>query len=90
MEITEKGFLYAVDNGTELTMDNATKIVVTSESDSFSTKLTNLTGNTRYRVRAYAINAKGVGYSSERTFTTESSDKPAPGADDNPTPDANE
>lgn len=90
MEITEKGFLYAVDNGTELTMDNATKTVVTSESDSFSTKLTNLTGNTRYRVRAYAINAKGVGYSSERTFTTESSDKPAPGADDNPTPDANE
>lgn len=34
-------------------------------------KLTGLTGKTRYRVRAYAINAKGISYGGYTTFTTE-------------------
>ena len=91
MEITEKGFLYAVDDGSALTLDNANaiKIVVNRAGDSVSVKLTGLTGNTRYRGCAYAINGKGVGYSSQRTFTTENADKPTPGEGDNPTPDTN-
>lgn len=84
--ITEQGFLWAEGEGDELTVDNATKIVMPLGKNSMRTKLTNLKGNTRYRVRAYAINAKGVGYSNQQWFTTESADKPEPGEGDNPTP----
>lgn len=86
LPITEKGFLYMVDNGTELTVDNGTKVVITTTGTNMKTKLTGLTGKTRYRIRAYAINAKGIGYSSENDFTTEDADKPEPGEGDNPTP----
>ena len=84
--ITEQGFLWAEGEGDELTVDNATKIVMPLGKNSMRTKLTNLKGNTTYRVRAYAINAKGVGYSNQQWFTTESADKPEPGEGDNPTP----
>ena len=89
LTITEKGFLWMVDDGTELTTGNGTKIIVTSGSTSMRHKLTGLTGKTRYRVRAYAINAKGISYGSERTFTTEDADKPNPEEGDNPTPGPN-
>lgn len=75
-----------MDDGTEVTVDNGTKIVITTSGTGMKTKLTGLTGKTTYRVRAYAINAKGTGYSGERYFTTEDADKPGPGGDDNPTP----
>lgn len=84
--ITEQGFLWAEGEGDELTVDNATKIVMPLGKNSMRTKLTNLKGKTRYRVRAYAINAKGVGYGGQQWFTTESADKPEPGEGDNPTP----
>ena len=84
--ITEQGFLWAEGSDGDLTVDNATKIVMPLGKNSMRTKLTNLKGNTTYRVRAYAINAKGVGYGSQQWFTTESADKPEPGEGDNPTP----
>lgn len=87
LKITEKGFIYKVDDGTEATVDNSTKVVITTSGTTMKTKLTGLTGKTNYKVRAYAINSKGIGYSSERSFTTEDADKPGPGGDDNPTPD---
>ncbi len=87
LKITEKGFIYKVDDGTEITVDNGTKIVITTGGTTMKTKLTGLTGKTTYRVRAYAINSKGIGYSSEQRFTTEDADKPGPGEGDNPTPD---
>lgn len=86
LPITEKGFIYKVDDGTELTVDNGTKIVITTSGSNMKTKLTGLKGKTTYRVRAYAINSKGTGYSSEQWFTTEAADKPGPGEGDNPTP----
>lgn len=89
LTITEKGFLWMVDDGTELTTGNGTKIIVTSGSTSMRHKLTGLTGKTRYRVRAYAINAKGISYGGYSTFTTDDADKPNPGEDDNPTPGTN-
>ncbi len=89
LTITEKGFLWMVDDGTELTIENGTKIIVTSGSTSMRHKLTGLTGKTRYRVRAYAINAKGISYGGYSTFTTEDADKPNPGEGDNPTPGPN-
>ncbi len=36
----------------------------------FSTNLTGLAPNTKYYIRAYAVNSAGVGYSSEASFTT--------------------
>lgn len=89
LTITEKGFLWMVDDGTELTIENGTKIIVTSGSTSMRHKLTGLTGKTRYRVRAYAINAKGISYGGYSTFTTDDADKPNPGEGDNPTPGPN-
>lgn len=89
LTITEKGFLWMVDDGTELTTENGTKIIVTSGSTSMRHKLTGLTGKTRYRVRAYAINAKGISYGGYSTFTTDDADKPNPGEGDNPTPGTN-
>lgn len=89
LTITEKGFLWMVDDGTELTTGNGTKIIVTSGSTSMRHKLTGLTGKTRYRVRAYAINAKGISYGGYSTFTTEDADKPNPGEGDNPPPGTN-
>ena len=45
----------------------------TSESTGqvqFSSTLKGLTGNTKYYVRAYAVNDIGIGYGNEVTFTT--------------------
>ena len=39
-------------------------------SGSFSSSITGLTPGTTYYIRAYAINASGIGYSSQSTFTT--------------------
>lgn len=84
--ITEQGFLWAEGEGDELTVDNATKIKMPVGGKVMRTKISGLKGTTRYRVRAYAINAKGVGYGGQQWFTTESADKPEPGEGDNPTP----
>ncbi|WP_291529063.1 hypothetical protein [Bacteroides sp. UBA939] len=89
LTVTEKGFLWMVDDGTELTVANGTKVAITTEGTSMRHKLTGLTGKTRYRVCAYAINAKGISYGSSRTFTTEDADKPEPGDGDNPPPGTN-
>jgi uncharacterized protein (TIGR02145 family) len=40
------------------------------ESGSFSSKLTGLTPNTKYYIRAYANNSAGTGYGNEVSFTT--------------------
>jgi len=37
----------------------------------FSTNLTDLAPNTKYYIRAYAVNDAGIAYSSELSFTTE-------------------
>ncbi len=41
---------------------------------SFTSNITGLTPNTKYYVKAYATNANGTGYGSERSFTTEKKD----------------
>lgn len=42
----------------------------------FSVLITGLVANTKYYARSYALNAKGVGYGLETTFTTQSIDMP--------------
>ena len=81
--IKEKGICYGKDPNPTI---EGGKVTDSSTEQKVTATITGLTGKTTYRVRAYAINAKGTGYSSEQYFTTEDADKPGPGGDDNPTP----
>ena len=65
--VTERGVCIAtVSNPTT----SNTKITSGSGTGSFTCNLTNLQPNTKYYVRAYAINSKGTAYGSQVTFTT--------------------
>jgi|GEM_PF-5862104 len=70
--VTESGVVYSDSFGPDIDDVNDTKIVndplVTSGS--FAASLTGLDVNTRYYVRAYAVNSLGVGYGGERSFCT--------------------
>ncbi len=65
--VTEYGICYST-NTNPTTTD--IKISSSSGSSSFICNLTNLQDATTYYVRAYAINAKGIAYSEEISFTT--------------------
>lgn len=56
-------------NENPVLLDNYTEDRLNSDS-SFSSKLTGLTANTRYYVRAYATNENGTGYGNQVSFTT--------------------
>ena len=62
LTITEKGFCWSTSNS-EPTLDNDF-VASSSTGNDFKAVLTGLKYNTEYYVRAYAINPKGVGYSS--------------------------
>ena len=66
--VTERGFCWNT-SGTPTT-DLTTKTAEGSGTGSFGTSLTGLSPNTKYYVRAYAINSAGTAYSSEISFTT--------------------
>ncbi len=65
--ITERGICYKAGNNP--TIIDA-KIIDTGTVGQFSATLTKLLFNTNYTYKAYAINAVGVGYGAEMTFTT--------------------
>lgn len=58
----KKGFCWSTSNS-EPTIDNDS-VISPSTGNNFEAVLTKLKYNTEYYVRAYAINSKGVGYSS--------------------------
>ena len=65
--VTERGVCIAtVSNPTTAN----TKITAGSGTGTFNCNLTNLQPNTKYYVRAYAVNSKGTAYGNEVTFTT--------------------
>ena len=65
--VTERGVCIAtVSNPTTAN----TKISAGSGTGTFNCNLTNLQPNTKYYVRAYAINSKGTAYGSQVSFTT--------------------
>jgi hypothetical protein len=66
--ITERGVCYSTNPNT--TIGN-NKITVTGTTGTFTADLSGLTANTKYYVRAYAINSAGIGYGSESSFTTD-------------------
>lgn len=67
--VSEGGFVISLSP--EPTVDNK-KLTegVSLTSGSFATRAVGLTNNTKYYVRAYAVNEAGVGYSEEVSFTT--------------------
>jgi hypothetical protein len=69
--ITKRGICWSTkENPTindSLTVDSLGKSLGTG---SFSSKMKNLLPSTKYYVRAYAVNANGVGYGSAVSFTT--------------------
>ena len=72
--ITEKGFYYGTNNPPT---EADTKVVATATGNDITAELSGLTPNTRYFVRAYAINSVGIAWGSVQSFTT---------ADDRTTP----
>lgn len=65
--ITERGICFATHQVP--TIDDAT-VTAGSGAGSFSCELKNLTKNTTYYVRAYAINSIGITYGAQKMFTT--------------------
>lgn len=79
-EVSIRGFAYKefLEGETELPTTYNKTIQVPMASEAFSIEATGLKPNTRYVVRAYAINQIGTGYSEEAIyFTTETEKKPA-------------
>ena len=69
LEVTERGVVYST-NQNPTTADS--KITNGSGLGEFMCNLTNLQYETTYYVRAYAVNAKGIAYGNEVSFTTTS------------------
>jgi len=67
--VTEGGIVWSVNP--KPTVNLSTKIIEGSGVGSFNTKITGLTPNTKYYVRAFASNCFGVVYGEEREFTTQ-------------------
>ena len=65
--VTERGVCWSTSTNPTI-LDN--KEVIGSGTGSFSAVVTNLTGNTRYYVRAYAKNAIGITYGEQIRITT--------------------
>ena len=65
---TERGVCYATTQNP--TTANNKRAVAGTGTGSFSTAVTGLSANTRYYVRAYAINTAGTEYGNEVNFTT--------------------
>jgi len=68
-DITQKGLCWATHTNPTISDDYYTNDG--KGDDPYSRKITGLTPNTVYYVRAYAINKIGVGYGLERTFITD-------------------
>ena len=65
--VTECGVVYSTNQNP--TTDNS-KVISGSGIGSFTCNITNLQENTKYYVRAYAINKKGTSYGEQSSFTT--------------------
>jgi len=65
--ISERGVCYSLNPNPTIT-DN--KVVSGRGIGSFAVDIINLKDNSKYYARAYAINAKGIAYGNEQTFST--------------------
>ena len=78
LTVTERGVCYSTSQNP--TTANS-KIIIGNGTGNFSTTVSNLTVNTTYFVRAYAINSKGTAYGNQVSFKT---DNPLTDVDGNP------
>jgi uncharacterized protein (TIGR02145 family) len=67
LKVTERGFTFGLKPNPSI-LDN--KVLSGEGLGIFKISLKNLTNNSKYYVRAYAINSKGIGYGNEETFNT--------------------
>ena len=66
--VSEVGFYYSTDAAVDL--GKSQKVNRTYSSDSFSISISELSINTKYYVKAYAVNSAGTVYSEIESFTT--------------------
>ncbi|MBR5810660.1 MAG: hypothetical protein IKY36_04700 [Bacteroidales bacterium] len=69
--ITEVGFYYSTES--DVDPETSQKVSRIYSEDTFSIEVANLGINTKYYVKAYAINSAGTAYSEINSFKTESS-----------------
>ncbi len=67
LDITESGFVYGLNS---MPTVNDLKILSVNVLNSKNVLIPNLKEKTKYYVRVYAINKKGIGYGNEQSFTT--------------------
>lgn len=68
--VEEYGFCYSTESR-QPTVESSQKVQAMDGAQRFSATLTGLTASTKYYMRAYAKNEKGIGYSSTVEFTTD-------------------
>lgn len=84
--ITESGFVWSSTNSEPTRgAEGCTDIPATLNENMLKAIISNLTANTTYYIRSYAVNKKGTGYSYTAYITTEA-EKDEPGEDDNNPP----
>lgn len=69
-QVDQHGHCWSLSPGPNIDDDEFTELGATSETGTFNSQLTGLSASTTYYVRAYAINAAGLQYGTEKTFTT--------------------
>ena len=69
VSITERGFCYGTS---QYPTNTDSHVAIGNGTGEFTGSLTNLSINTTYYIRAYAVNSLGVGYSAQQSFTTHS------------------
>ncbi len=69
--ITARGVVWSTTSQTPTTTDNEGKTEDGSGDGRFTSEITGLEPDTRYYVRAYAVNTEGPGYGNTREFWTE-------------------
>jgi hypothetical protein len=67
--ITQKGFCWDIfPNNPDINSPNV--LNMGTNSNDFSSTISNLSGSTTYNLKSYVINSAGIGYSDPKTFTT--------------------
>lgn len=69
-EVTEYGFCWSKDKSEPTKEDNSLTVDSQNENGEFELTIDNLSLNTTYYVRAYAVNKDGTGYSNVYSITT--------------------
>ncbi|WP_424492930.1 MBG domain-containing protein [Salinimicrobium sp. GXAS 041] len=68
--VTDRGFVYGVSSPPTIGDGRATRVQDGNGTGTFEEAITNLSAETTYYVRAYAINSEGTSYGAEEVFKT--------------------